>query len=62
MPNKRSKNQEAANRNLAKRAHPGKSNASTNPNRKTPGKDNGSFYRSKSTIKRLNMYNEKPDM
>lgn len=62
MPNKRSKNQDATRRNLAKRANPGRSNASTNPNRKAPGKDNGKFYRSKSTIKMLNLYNEKPDI
>jgi nuclear GTP-binding protein len=62
MPNKRSKNQESAKRNLAKRSNPGRSNASTNPNRTAPGKDNGMFFRSKSTIKRLNMYNEKPDL
>lgn len=62
MPNKRSKNQEATKRNLAKRAHPGRSNASTNPNRVAPGKDNGQFFRSKSTINRLNMYNHKPDL
>lgn len=63
MPNKRNKNNEAAKRNLAKRAHTGKSNASTNPNRKAPGKEGShSNFRSKSTINRLNMYNEKPDL
>lgn len=37
------------------------SNASTNPDRKIkPGSEG--FYRTKDTIKRLNMYNEKPDM
>lgn len=62
MPNKRSKNNEAKKKNLQKRLHPGRSNASTNPNRKAPGKDNGTFFRSKSTIKMLNMYNQKPDV
>lgn len=62
MPNKRSKNQDAAKMNLSKRSNPGKSNASTNPNRTAPGKDNGQFFRSKSTIKRLNLYNSKPDL
>ena len=62
MPNKRSKNQESTKRNLAKRANPGRSNASTNPNRTAPGKDNGQFYRSKSKINMLNLYNQKPDL
>lgn len=62
MPNKRSKNQEAQKKNLAKRSNPGKSNASTNPNRTAPGKDNGTFFRSKSQIKMLNLYNQKPDL
>jgi hypothetical protein len=41
-----------------------KSKSSTNPDRKIPEKSQGPFsnFRSKSTIKRLNMYNEKPDM
>ena len=62
MPNKRSKNQEATKRNLQKRNNPGRSNASTNPDRKAPGKDNGVFFRSKSQIRMLNLYNQKPDM
>lgn len=60
MPNKRSKNQEAANRNQMKRLNPGRSNNSNNPNRKAPGKEGN--FRSKSTIMRLNMYNQKPDI
>lgn len=63
MPNKRSKNQETTKKNLAKRSNPGRSNASTNPNRVAPGKEGGnSHFRSQSTIKRLNMYNSKPDL
>jgi len=62
MPQKRSKNNAADKSKLQKRANPGRSNASTNPNRTAPGKDNGSFFRSKSKINQLNMYNEKPDM
>lgn len=62
MPNKRSKNQSQAKTHQAKWSNPGKSNASTNPNRKAPGKDDGTFFRSKSTINRLNMYNQKPDL
>lgn len=61
MPTKRSKNNENTNTLLKKRANPGKSNASTNPNRVAPGKDNGQFFRTKSKMKILNMYNEKPD-
>lgn len=42
-----------------------KSNSSTNPNRKLPGKaaegQAVSNFRSKGTINRLNMYNDKPD-
>ena len=37
------------------------STASTNPDRKIKEGSEG-FYRTKDTIKRLNMYNEKPDM
>jgi nuclear GTP-binding protein len=37
------------------------SNASTNPDRKIKDGSEG-FYRTKDTIKRLNMYNEKPDL
>lgn len=38
-----------------------KSNASNNPHR--PDKDKGKgFFRSRGTINRLNMYNDKPDM
>lgn len=41
-----------------------RSNASTNPDRKMPSSrpDSQNFYRSKSTIQRLNLYNEKPDL
>lgn len=38
-----------------------KTNSSQNPNR--PDKDKGKgFFRSKATIKRLNMYRDKPDL
>jgi len=37
------------------------STASTNPDRKIKEGSEG-FYRTKATIKRLNMYNEKPNM
>lgn len=48
---------------LKKRAHPGKSNASTNPNRLAPGKDSGDgkHFRTKAKMRLLNLYNEKPD-
>ena len=36
-------------------------NASTNPDRKIPHGSEG-FYRTKATIKRLNMYRDKPDL
>jgi len=42
----------------------GKSGASTNPDRKLPEKQLNShhqFFRTKQTINRLNLYNEKPD-
>jgi nuclear GTP-binding protein len=39
-----------------------KSKASSNPNRPDPsGGKKGSMFRTKATINRLNMYNEKPD-
>ena len=40
-----------------------KSNASTNPNRETKANTSGlmNTFRTKATINRLNMYNEKPD-
>lgn len=38
-----------------------KSGASTNPDRRAPHGNDG-FYRTKATIKRLNMYKDKPDM
>lgn len=49
MPNKRSKsNNSKKQRMVNKWRNPGKSNASTNPNRELPGKKgNYSFYRSK---------------
>jgi nuclear GTP-binding protein len=63
MPKKRSKNNEATNANLKKRANPGKSQAASNPGRSAPGKnpDKNSNFRSNAKIKLLNMYNEKPD-
>ena len=63
MPKKRTKNNEATNKNLAKRANPGKSNAASNQGRSAPGKnpDKNSNFRSNAKIKLLNMYNEKPD-
>ena len=40
-----------------------KSNASTNPDRKVPGKvGNNEHFRTKSKIRLLNLYNKKPDM
>ena len=43
---------------------PSKSNASTNPDRKVEGKAdvNNQHFRSKSTIKLLNLYTKKPNM
>lgn len=63
MPKKRSKNNEATNANLKKRANPGKSQAASNVGRSAPGKnpDKNSNFRSNAKIKLLNMYNEKPD-
>ena len=63
MPKKRSKNNEVVNKNLAKRKHPGSSNASTNVNRMAPGKNpkKNSNFRTNAQIKLLNMYNEKPN-
>lgn len=64
MPQKRSKSSLAAvNKNLEKRKNPGKSNASTNPDRFIKGMSGvGTTYRTKSTIKLLNLYNDKPDI
>ena len=66
MPKKRSKanKTESANKNLAKRKNPGKSNAASNAGRTAPGKNptKNSNFRTNSKIKLLNMYNEKPDM
>lgn len=64
MPKKRSKNNQADKHNLQKRLHPGKSNASTNPFRTAPGKDQkkGSYFRQRSDIKLLNMKRAKPNM
>lgn len=64
MPNKRSKSAlDAVNKNLEKRNNPGKSNASTNPNRFIKGMSGvGTTYRTKSTIKLLNLYNDKPNL
>ena len=64
MPQKRSKSSlDSANKNLQKRKNPGKSNASTNPDRSIKGMNGvGTTYRTKSTIKLLNLYNEKPDL
>lgn len=65
MPrSKRSKNQNLKMKNLTKRANPGRSNAATNPFRVAPGKDDkkGTFFRTRSSIKLLNLKREKPDM
>ncbi len=63
MPKKRSKaSTERVNKNLQKRIHKGKSNASTNPDRKAPGREGGGFMRKKSQIKLLNLYRDKPDI
>jgi len=64
MPKKRSKNTERDNKNLMKRLNPGKSNAATNPFRTAPGKDDkkGTFFRTRSNIKLINLMREKPDM
>lgn len=62
MPQKRSKNNKSANANLKKRGNPGKSHASTNPDRPFPGKMGpASQFRTKSKIKLLNLYREKID-
>lgn len=49
MPNKRSKSKNAIKQKMNEKwKNPGRSNASTNPNRTLPGKQGGnSFYRSK---------------
>lgn len=63
MPKKRSKsNTESINRLLAKRSHPGHSNSGTNPNRKADKVGGPGANRSKSTIKLLNLYREKPNI
>jgi hypothetical protein len=64
MPKKRSANNAADKRNILKRANPGRSNAATNPFRKAPGKDDkkGTFFRTRSDIKRVNLMREKPDL
>lgn len=66
MPQKRSKNStEQKNKKIQKWKNPGKSGASTNPDRKLPGKSVNAKYshmRDKSKIKLLRLYNEKPDM
>jgi len=51
-------------KNLTKRMNPGKSNNSNNPFRTAPGKDDkkGTFFRTRSDIKLLNMKREKPDL
>lgn len=64
---KRSKNQKVS-EGLKKKfvqsnKKPGKSNASTNPDRKIPKAEDGQqFYRTKAKIKLLNLYNTKPNM
>ena len=66
MPRKRThkKAVERANTLLKKRNNPGRSNASTNPYRKAPGKDDkkGTFFRTRSSMKLLKIKNMKPDM
>lgn len=64
MPRKRKSKSERINSNLKKRANPGRSNASTNPYRKAPGKDDkkGTFFRTRSSMKLLKMKNSKPDL
>lgn len=66
MPNKRSKNSTIAkNKKIQKWKNPGKSGASTNPDRKVNEKTQKARFthmRDKSTIKLLNLYNEKVDM
>ena len=57
-------NRKSKNKGLQKKIAKGtKSNASTNPDRKTKANSDGKHnsFRTKATIKRLNMYNEKPD-
>lgn len=53
------------NKGLQKKIAKGtKSNASTNPDRQTKANDDGKHnsFRTKATINRLNMYNDKPDL
>jgi hypothetical protein len=65
MPQKRSKNStEQKNKKIQKWKNPGKSGASTNPLRTVNDKTKNARYthmRDKSTIKLLNLYNERPD-
>lgn len=63
MP-KRSKNNATFVHQAQKRLNPGKSNASTNPYRTAPGKDDkkGTFFRQRSNIKLMNMKRAKPNM
>ena len=65
MPKKRSKaTTSTINKNLQKRSNPGKSNSSTNPFRKAPGKDDkkGTHFRTRSTMKLLRIKRAKPNM
>lgn len=66
MPRKRTKSKanERANTLLKKRANPGRSNASTNPFRTAPGKDDkkGTFFRTRSSMKLLKLKSMKPDL
>lgn len=63
MPQKRSKSTTAGVKHkLTKRRAGGRSNASTNPDRRAPGNAGPSgTLRSRATIRRLRMYNSKPD-
>jgi hypothetical protein len=49
---------------IANNKKPGKSNASTNPDRKIEGNPdvNNQQFRTKSKIKLLNLYTQKPDL
>ena len=60
MPNKRSKSKNNRKQMLNNKwKNPGKSNASTNPDRVLPGKKgNNSFFRSK--VKSKNYFNKRP--
>ena len=63
MPGKRSKPQNARKQRLNNKwGNPGKSNASTNPDRVHDGKTGDTnFFRSKATINLLNLYNDRPN-